>query len=72
MGYYDRGNRNDAGQKAFWAGYNRAKNKNHYNAGVLAGRVSMFWGILRYVQIMIVVAASFIVLRGCGVLVTLQ
>lgn len=71
MGYYVSRNETDARKRAFWAGYNRAKTKNHFKAGELAGRVSAFWSILRYAQIVIVVAAMFIVLRGYVVLVTL-
>ena len=72
MGYYASGNNTDARQRAFWAGYNRSKTKNHYTAGVLAGKISVLWGILRCVQILIMVVAMAIILRGCDVLVTLQ
>jgi hypothetical protein len=71
MGYYASRSEKDARKRAFWAGFNRAKNKKHFNAGELAGRISAFWSILRYVQLVIVVAAAFIVLRGYVVLVTL-
>ena len=72
MGYYNSRNGLSASQRAFKAGYTKGKNHGDYKAGELAGKLSVAWSVLRCLQIVIVVAAMFIVLRGCGILMTLQ
>jgi hypothetical protein len=57
----------------FWRGFHRAnKAQSNYTRSLAEGRKSVFRDILRCVQIVIVVTASFVILRGCDVLVTLR
>jgi hypothetical protein len=72
MGYYgDRQSRNVQGD--FWRGYNSAKKKDRdFQAGKIAARIELLRGVLRLIQIMLMVAAMIVILRGCDRFVALQ